>query len=138
MRIVEPVPAGEKLETVPTTVRCEIFPADLDVTADFYTRVLRFGIARDKRDDSEPYLAFQRDQVKLGALERPTPAALDTRRPPVGVELVLEVEDLQAERDHVVAEGWSIAEEITGRPWGLCDFRVLDPDGYYWRVTTRS
>jgi hypothetical protein len=22
--------------------------------------------------------------------------------------------------------------------WGLRDFRVLDPSGYYWRITTRA
>jgi lactoylglutathione lyase len=30
-----------------------------------------------------------------------------------------------------------IAEPIAERPWGLRDFRLADPDGYYWRVTTR-
>jgi hypothetical protein len=26
-------------------------------------------------------------------------------------------------------------EGLTSRPWGLRDFRLVDPDGYYWRVT---
>lgn len=39
------------------------------------------------------------------------------------------------ERDRVVAAGWSLAEDLTRRPWGLVDFRLLDPDGYYLRVT---
>jgi uncharacterized glyoxalase superfamily protein PhnB len=54
----------------------------------------------------------------------------------VGVELVLEVDDLRAERARVAEAGWPVVEEITERPWGLADFRLLDPDGYYWRVTT--
>lgn len=123
--------------TVLTTVRCEIFPADLDTTANFYTRVLGFGITQDSRDRSEPYIALRRDQVMLGALKATAPAVSEARQPPVGVELVLEVDDLQAERDRVGAEGWPVAEEISERPWGLRDFRVLDPDGYYWRITTR-
>lgn len=40
-------------------------------------------------------------------------------------------------RDRVVAT-WQLAEDITTRSWGLRDFRLLDPDGYYWRVTTRT
>ena len=32
--------------------------------------------------------------------------------------------------------GWVLEEDITARPWGLRDFRLLDPDGYYWRITT--
>jgi len=57
------------------------------------------------------------------------------RRPPTGVEVVLEVDDVLRERDRVVAAGWSLAEDLTRRPWGLVDFRLLDPDGYYLRVT---
>jgi predicted enzyme related to lactoylglutathione lyase len=58
------------------------------------------------------------------------------RRPPTGVEIVLEVADLAAERERVQRSGWPVAEEITERPWGLTDFRILDPDGYYLRITT--
>jgi hypothetical protein len=28
-------------------------------------------------------------------------------------------------------------EDVVTRPWGLRDCRLLDPDGYYWRITTR-
>ena len=51
---------------------------------------------------------------------------------------MLEVDDLEAERDRVRAAGWPVDEDLTARPWGLRDFRVLDPGGYYWRITTRA
>jgi uncharacterized glyoxalase superfamily protein PhnB len=57
------------------------------------------------------------------------------RRPPTGVELVLEVDDVDADHARVSAAGWPLAEPLTHRPWGLRDFRLVDPDGYYWRVT---
>jgi uncharacterized glyoxalase superfamily protein PhnB len=57
------------------------------------------------------------------------------RRPPVGVELVVEVEDLDDALARVQAAEWPIDEELTTRPWGLRDFRLLDPSGYYWRIT---
>jgi len=120
------------------TLRCEIFPADLHATAAFYVDVLAFEIVRDERAAAEPYLALRRGDVQLGAARRPAVAEREQRRPPVGVELVLEVEDLEADRARVAAAGWPVAEEITPRPWGLRDFRLLDPDGYYWRVTTRT
>ena len=53
------------------TLRVEIFPADLDATADFYVRVLAFQIVRDERDGDPPYLAVQRDGVLIGAAQRP-------------------------------------------------------------------
>jgi uncharacterized glyoxalase superfamily protein PhnB len=43
------------------------------------------------------------------------------------VELVLEVDDVVAERDQITAAGWPITEDLRDRPWGLRDFRVLDP-----------
>lgn len=49
-------------------VRFEIFPADLDVTARFYTEVLGFGIHRDERASELAYMAMGRDGIKLGAL----------------------------------------------------------------------
>jgi catechol 2,3-dioxygenase-like lactoylglutathione lyase family enzyme len=88
---------------MPATLRCEIFPADLDATAAFYVDVLGFEIVRDERDREAPYLALRRGDVQLGAARRPT-----------------------------------VAEDVTARPWGLRDFRLLDPDGWYWRLTTRA
>ena len=55
-----------------------------------------------------------------------------------GAELVLEVDDVAAERGRVVAAGWPLHEELQDRPWGLKDFRILDPAGYYLRITDRS
>lgn len=123
---------------MPATLRCEIFPADLDATAAFYVDVLAFEIVRDERDRQAPYLALRRGDVHLGAAQRAAVADEQQRRPPVGVELVLEVDDLEADRARVAAAGWPVAEDITPRPWGLRDFRLLDPDGWYWRLTTRT
>jgi hypothetical protein len=31
-----------------------------------------------------------------------------------------------------------LAEDLQERPWGLTDFRILDPAGYYLRITGRA
>jgi len=59
-------------------------------------------------------------------------------RPVTGVELVLEVDDLDEEHARVTVAGWPLAEDLADRPWGLRDFRLLDPSGYYWRITGRA
>jgi lactoylglutathione lyase len=118
-------------------MRFEIFPADLDATADFYTRVLGFALVRDERDHEVAYLSLERDDVRIGALARPEIADSGQRRPPTGAEIVLEVDDLETSRDRVRSEQCPIEEDITARPWGLDDFRLLDPSGYYLRITTR-
>jgi uncharacterized glyoxalase superfamily protein PhnB len=74
----------------------------------------------------------------VGAAARPDIPDRDRRRPVTGTELVLEVDDLDQDYARVAAAGWPLAEDLTDRPWGLRDFRLLDPSGYYWRVTTRA
>jgi lactoylglutathione lyase len=51
---------------------------------------------------------------------------------------VLEVEDAAGERDRVVAAGWPLDEDLRERLWGLTDFRIVDPAGYYLRITNRA
>jgi lactoylglutathione lyase len=116
-------------------LRCELFPADLDAAVTFYVDVLGFTVVRDERTAAHPYVALERDQVRLGLASR-APVDQAQRRPPTGAELVLEVEDLDAEYARVLAAGCALAEDLTVRPWGLRDFRLLDPSGYYWRITS--
>jgi catechol 2,3-dioxygenase-like lactoylglutathione lyase family enzyme len=120
------------------TLRIEIFPNDLGPTVDFYTGVLGFELVRDESAAESAYVALERGEVKLGAAARPDHRPdLDHRRPPTGVELVLEVDNLEAELVRVRSRGWPIEEQLAVRPWGLRDFRLLDPNGYYLRITQR-
>jgi lactoylglutathione lyase len=120
------------------SLRIEIFSADLAATADFYRRVLGFTVLRDERTSPSPYLALGRDDVRVGAAERAEAVDRSARRPPTGVELVLEVDDVDVERIRVADAGWPVQDEVTRRPWGLRDFRLLDPDGYFVRITDRA
>lgn len=118
-------------------LRIEIFPDDLDETVTFYTDVLGFSATRDERTATSGYVALQLGDARVGAAQRP---ALDVerRRPPTGVELVLEVVDLMLVRQRVRDSGWPLEEDLTTRPWGLTDFHVLDPFGYHWRITQQA
>jgi len=73
---------------------------------------------------------------------RPRPSTEDAhsshRRPPVGVDLVREVDDVDDELERVRMSRWPIAEQLRERPWGLRDFRLIDPSGYYLRFTNRA
>ncbi len=122
---------------MPVQLRFEVFPADLEATRDFYTRVLGFVVMRYQHEPPGPYLAMQRDEVRVGAAPRDELANRAERRPPTGAELVLEVDDVHAEHDRVCAAGWPVEEALQTRPWGLVDFRLLDPSGYYLRITGR-
>jgi PadR family transcriptional regulator, regulatory protein AphA len=121
-----------------TSLRFEVFVADLEATVDFYARVLGFTVAKDDRDGAPPYVALERDLVHVGALEAREPVPTSLRLPPMGVELVLEVDDLAQELARITGAGWPLHEGLTRRPWGLVDVRLLDPDGHYLRITGRQ
>jgi catechol 2,3-dioxygenase-like lactoylglutathione lyase family enzyme len=120
--------------------RLELFVADLDASIGFYERVL--GFALERRD--EGYASLRRGDAVLGLgrisglpPDGPGPGFTQERLSGIrgaGTEIVLEVEDLD---DASARAGDAVAEPIALRPWGLRDFRLADPDGYYWRVTTR-
>lgn len=132
---MDPSAAIGQSRQVVASLRCEIFPTDLDLTLAFYRDILGFDVVRDERRAEHPYIAFERGDVRLGAAAWPAVPDRELRRPPAGVELVLEVDDLGADRARVAEAGWPIDQDLAQRPWGLSDFRVLDPDGYYWRLT---
>jgi len=122
--------------SVTASLRIELFPADLEVSVDFYISVLGFEVGKDDRPGGGRYVWLRRDDVGLGLMER-RPADSGPTVPPVAVEIVLEVDDVTAERDRVVAAGGELADDLITRPWGLTDFRLYDPDGNYWRITHR-
>lgn len=115
-------------------LRCEIFPDDLDAAVDFYVGVLGFALDRDERAADHPYISMSYDNVQLGASPGTTAVGAE-RRPPIGVEIVIEVDDIDAVHERVAATGWRIEEQLQRRPWGLRDFRVQDASGYYLRLT---
>lgn len=109
---------------------------------EFYGR-LGFTIAREERvADGDGYLVLRRGPNILrfwpgsDAIDRHEhfsafPAS--TRRG-YGVEIVIVVDDLDAVYA-AAREFATIVGPLRERPWGLRDFRVEDPFGYYLRIT---
>lgn len=120
--------------SVDASLRVEIFVADLDQTVSFYERL---GFEITGRSDGPPrYAAFRLGQARIGAAEaraiEPTLRAV-----PLGTEIVIDVDDVRDVRDRVVSAGLELEADLQDRPWGLQDFRLSDPDGYYYRFTSR-
>ena len=116
----------------------EFFVEDLARSCDFYTVVLEFSVVRQKDDG---YIELNRGAATVAIndhrilhLDHPTrPAAGE--RIGKGVEVVLVTDSLGEVYDHVRASGWPISTPLTEQPWGMTDFRIVDPDGIYIRVT---
>ena len=124
-------------------LRLELFVEDMEASIAFYTRVLAFEVARHEADD---YASLRRGDVLLGigpVAKLPEEGGyfgrgISAHRRGLGVEIVLEVSDVDRWGDRVAASGHPILEPLQVRPWGLRDFRICDPDGYYLRVTSRA
>jgi lactoylglutathione lyase len=54
------------------------------------------------------------------------------------MEIVMEVDDLSAAHRRVLDSAHPVFEPPQQRPWGLWDFRIVDPDGYYLRFTSMA
>ncbi len=117
----------------------ELFAEDLPRSRDFYARVLGFEIKKQKPDG---YTEMARGQALIGLNARgilhPDHPAYPAPGERVGraVEIFLTVDDVDAEYQRVVATGWPISTHLTDQPWGLRDFRIVDPDGYYVNVSS--
>ena len=123
------------------TFRLELFVDDLPASIDFYHRVLEFTPGEQH---SDRYTPIANGNVHLALNLRSTLQdnhpiqAVEDERLGRGIEIVLEVDDVDAMYEHVLSQNWPISDELRQRPWGLTDFRIVDPDGYYLRITSRE
>ncbi|MBG0564621.1 VOC family protein [Actinoplanes aureus] len=112
----------------------ELFVDDMDASIAFYSELLGFRLARR----GVGYAVVRRGHVVLGiGLIADTGWAVPGMPRGAGVEVVLEldeVEDVAALYEHCAARVGGV-EPLQLRSWGLYDFRLRDPDGYYLRVT---
>ncbi len=124
-------------------LRFELFVADITATVRFYEATL--GLAPPDAWSYDGYIPLRSGAVTIGV------QTADNLRPDhhfskerlsgprgVGVEIVVEVADVieAFDRAREVASGLGGAwEPLVDRPWGVRDFRLIDPDGYYVRVT---
>ena len=116
------------------SLRIEVFAADLERSAEFYRTVLSF----EELTRQPTYVWMGRGSARIGIGLAGAPVDEAVRRVPAGTEIVLEVDDIDAEYARVAALDWLLAAELGLQPWGLRDFRLHDPDGYYLRLTSRG
>lgn len=123
------------------TLRLELHVSKPERSIDFYTNILGFTLIRAGGDYSE----LQRDAVTLGIglaegldEENYFSPEIETDKKGLGVEIVFEVNDIRRFYEEVKQTGYPIREDIGYRPHGLTDFRLVDPDGYYLRPTSRE
>ena len=123
------------------TLRLELFVSDMQKSVDFYTKVLGF----ERLKSGPGYVPVRSGSVLIGlgpasglSKKHHFNPEIQSDRRGLGVEIVLEVDDVQRTFKQVEAAGYQgILSPVRKQSWGLTDFRIVDPDGYYLRITSR-
>ncbi|WP_421804015.1 VOC family protein [Flagellimonas sp.] len=130
------------LEEDKMTLRMELFTSDMNTSVDFYTNVLGFTMVGKKINTS--YQPVKKGDVIIGigpihklSKDHHFNPDLNPTHKGYGAEIVLEVKDIKEVYKHVKSSGYPIHGELTMQTWGLEDFRLVDPDGYYLRITSK-
>jgi cold shock CspA family protein/uncharacterized glyoxalase superfamily protein PhnB len=111
---------------------------DLQRSAQFYARILNFKTVIE----TPGHILLNRGSLVLGLKTdelfwpQPTGEGEEGVKRGAGVELVLEMSDIQDFYEQIQRLGIPIHEPLREQPWEARDFRILDPDGYYWRITS--
>jgi catechol 2,3-dioxygenase-like lactoylglutathione lyase family enzyme len=125
------------------SARLELFVQDMDQTIAFYSHILGFEVLRREED----YASLRNGTFILGLgpiAKLPAESGGYFTRSKLrsdlglGVEIVLEMDDVHAAYAYVQGCGYPIEEPLQKRNWGLTDFRLVDPNRYYLRITSRA
>lgn len=128
----------------PVGLRFELFVDDVESSVRFYGSTLGFEAPENWSADG--YVALRAGAVAIGVQHHsklPTGHHFAQGRLAgprgIGVEIVFEVDKI--DQAYATAEAQAgrhggRVEPLGDRPWGLRDFRLVDPDGYYLRITS--
>ncbi|MDV4154044.1 MULTISPECIES: VOC family protein [Rhizobium] len=117
----------------------ELFVEAPETSIGFYRRVLGF---ESQGSSSTEYTMLKNGDAVIAINSRSVlstdhPLRINTgQRAGLGVEIVLKVADVEGAYRAAKESGWTVSD-LALQPWGLRDFRLIDPDGYYVRVTSR-
>jgi len=119
--------------------KIEIFVSDLERSRAFYES-LGFAVVRQWEDWvmlalGDNVLDLQGDAHVVKGPHYFTPE-IDRFPRGTGVEISIEVEDVDALYERARSLGIDIVKGVQDRPWKARDFRIADPDGYFIRITT--
>ena len=106
---------------------------DLKAHLEFFKSVA--GYALNRQQGNFVILRSERGEILLNGVGG-TAGSKPARYQGPRVEIGIVVDDL--DRSFLAAkkhEGWTIQAGIARQPWGVRDFRVTAPEGYYLRIT---
>lgn len=119
-------------------LRLKLFAEAPEKSLDFYRRVLGFAV----QGSASTEYAMLRNGDAVIAINSRSALSSDHRlriqtdgRAGLGIEIILSVGDIEDTYRTAEESGWPLSD-LVQQPWGLRDFRLIDPDGYDVRVTS--
>ncbi len=132
------------MESVLTSTQIELHVPDFTQVKEYYGR-LGFEVIWERTpEEMKGYLIMKMDQNLLCfwagneyVYQQPYFKKFPNETPRgYGVEVVIVVADVKKYYQQV-KDFANVVEELVLQPWGLKDFRTVDPFGYYLRFTVR-
>jgi uncharacterized glyoxalase superfamily protein PhnB len=110
---------------------------DLSASVDWYTTMLGFGVdRRHERNGTLMAVSLRAGQVRLLLAQDDGAKGLDRTK---GEGLSLQIttaEDIDAFAARIKAGGWTLDTEPVTGPHGLRVFRLRDPDGFRFTISS--
>lgn len=121
-----------------SNIRLELFVKDLQRSVDFYKNVIQL----DLFSQNENSAMFKAENLNLLLTQEDVISSnhyfseIKTSRKGMGVEIILVVPDVQSYYQRICEMQIELESELKQQEWGMTDFRLTDPDGYYLRITS--
>jgi lactoylglutathione lyase len=120
----------------------ELHVSSFEPVLDFYGRLGFTKVAHRKERLDPEYLVMQKDGTIINFWPGTDQARTHSyfkqfppdSQPGYGIELMIPVADIEAYYEQV-RQFANIVSELKLRPWGVKDFRIADPFGFYLRIT---
>lgn len=119
-------------------LRLELFVKDLQRSVDFYNNVIQLELS----SQNESSAMFKAENINLLLTQEDVISEnhyfreIKTSRKGLGVEIILVVPDVQSYYQRICEMQIDFESELKQQEWGMTDFRLTDPDGYYLRITS--
>ncbi|GIH69804.1 VOC family protein [Sphaerimonospora thailandensis] len=104
-------------------------PADPDASRRFYRDVLGLAVYREFGPADDPGVVFFLGQGLLEVSPAPETDTVSEGSHAAHLQIWLQVRDVRAEHDRLVAAGVPVRRPPLTEPWGLIEMWIEDPDG---------
>ena len=119
-------------------IRLELFVKDLQKSVDFYKNVIQLELSSQNENSA----MFKAENLNLLLTQEDVISSdhyfseIKTSQKGMGVEIILVVPDVQSYYQRICEMQIEVESELKQQEWGMTDFRLTDPDGYYLRITS--